>query len=300
VRIPDDFEPGVMLLHRQSLKNPDLRAHMERLAARGWVLVLDFDDSPWLWQDLVDSDFFAFRFAHAVSVSSEPLAGMVRQWNPTVEVLPNAVAYLPRPPVAVPKDPAVIRVFFGALNRSEDWAAVAEGIGQAADELGDRVEFVIVHDRAVHDALPTAAKSFHPMLPPDRYMAVLAACDVALLPLIDRHSSRMKSDLKLIECCAAGVVPICSPVVYDARPEHREVALFATAPAEWRDALLRLCTDPGELASRRAAGLAYVTRRRMHAQAIAPRLRWYRDLRDRRDALDILRRQRLAAIVTRP
>lgn len=293
IAVPPDWLAGVFVLHRQFLNRPEQDAYLEALIRRGWVIVSDMDDDPHHWRPFVDNDFYAYRAVHAVSVSTEPLAQMTRQWNPHVRVFPNAIFELPDAARAAgPRR----RLFFGALNRGADWAAVAEGVLAAAGELGDTVQFVVVHDQAVFDALPTTvAKEFHPTLTHTQYMRVLASCDIALLPLADTPFNRLKSDLKFIECCAAGAVPICSPVVYAEAPPHRAIGLFATTPQQWRQALVDLCRDGGELARRRALGLEYVRRERMHSQQVEAREVWYRALLAQREMLEAQRQERVGA-----
>lgn len=295
--VPPDWPPGVFVLHRQFMNDARFNAHIEDLVIKGWLIVADMDDDPHHWKEFVETDFRAYRGVHAVTVSTEPLAEMVRQWNPNVEVFSNAILELPEVPEAAARQGKRIRIFFGALNRGLDWAGLSSALTEAAQTLADVAEFVVVHDRAFFDAMPEAiAKEFHPTLPHDQYMAVLATCDVALLPLNDIPFNRLKSDLKFIECCAAGVVPICSPVVYGERAEHREIGVFAASADEWRQSLLRLCKDAAEIGRRRALGLAYVKRERMHCHQVAAREAWYRSLRDQREILEAQRQQRFKAL----
>lgn len=285
-------QPGVFVLHRQFLNHADLQQRVDELARRGWVVVSDMDDDPRHWREFVESDFYAYRGVHAVSVSTEPLAALVRQWNPHVRVFANAMFTLPERPERPAERP--LRVFFGALNRGSDWAQVQEGVLAALTELGPQVQLVVVHDRAVFEALPAELnKEFHPTLSHSRYMQVLAGCDVALLPLNDTPFNRMKSDLKLVECCAAGVVPVCSPVVYGDVAAHAEVAVLARTPQEWQQALLELCRRPQELARRRALGLAYVKNQRMHSQQVTEREMWYRQLLAQQPVLEAQRQARV-------
>lgn len=295
--IPRYFEPGIVVLHRQFLDDPALNAGLDRLIAKGWVIVSEIDDDPHRWPEYAANDFRAFRGVHAVTVSTEPLAATIRSWNPTVQVFPNAMFALPRSSPATPKQGDRLRLFFGALNRGRDWAAIRRGVLAAAATLGDAVEFVVVHDREIYDDLPAQLnKTFHATLPYDRYIAVLATCDVALLPLEDTPFNRQKSDLKFIECCAAGVVPICSPLVYADRAEHHAIGLFATDAGEWRDAIKDLCGSREMIARRRLLGIDYVGSKRMHGQQVAARARFYRDLLARREVLEEERRLRLAAL----
>lgn len=298
--LPSGTQTGVVVLHRQFLNHSDMHRHVDALAQRGWVVVSDMDDDPHHWREFVDSGFYAYRGVHAVSVSTEPLAAMVRQWNPNVQVFGNAMLTLPVRPERLERslDPTQpLRVFFGALNREQDWAQVQDGVLAAAAELGLEVQWVVVHDRKVFDALPAQCnKRFYPTLPHQRYMEVLAGCDVALLPLNDTPFNRMKSDLKLVECCAAGVVPVCSPVVYSDVPVHAEIAMLACTPQQWQQALLDLCRQPQELARRRALGLAYVKNQRMHSQQVGAREAWYRQLLVQQPVLEEQRQARVATM----
>lgn len=296
VDIPGAWPPGVLILHRQFLDSPGFISAIEHRIAKGWVIVSEIDDDPHHWPQYVSSDFRAFRGAHAVTVTTEPLARMIRQWNPHVEILPNAASYLPATSATVPKAGDRVRVFFGALNREKDGDEVVRALSATALDLGDRVEFVVVHDRAVFDALPAGVrKSFSPTLALDAYLALLASCDIALLPLQDTAFNRLKSDLKFVECCAAGVVPICSETVYGAEPRHRDIGIFADTPADWAHALRLLVETPDELARRRAAGGSYVRERRMHADQAAAREQFYRRLLRDRDTLEAQRQARMAA-----
>lgn len=294
VTLPADLVPGVLTLHRNFLTDPGLREYMERLTAKGWVIVSDIDDDPHHWDEYVASDFYAFRAVHAVTTSTPALADMLRRWNPHVQVFPNAAQRLWDCPASTPKQGERLRVFFGAINRGADWASMGEAVAQVATQLQGQLEFVVVHDRAFFDFLPPqAAKVFHPTLPHDQYMSVMATCDIALLPLADTPFNRMKSDLKLVECCASGVVPICSPVVYGDDPLHQGVALFAPQPQDWAHALRMLCNDKAEVQRLRGRGQSYVKGRRMHSQQVADREAYYRRLLAQREQLEAQRKQRI-------
>jgi glycosyltransferase involved in cell wall biosynthesis len=297
VGIPRGKAPGVFILHRQFLHTPAAVEMVEGMIGRGWTVVSEIDDDPHHWDGYVDSDFRAFRGVHAVSVSTEPLARMIRQWNPEVAVFPNQIAVLPEAPATTPKSDGRIRVFFGALNREGDWSAIMDQIQGVVARHPDRLELVVVHDRAFFDQLPsTLRKTFHPTLPHAEYMAVLASCDLALLPLADTPFNRLKSDLKLIECAAAGVVPLCSPVIYDEDPHHRTFAWIVDDVAQWGEGLLQLLSSPKEIERRRRAGLAHVRAQRMHSHHVNAREAWFRDIIARRDALEAGRLERLSTL----
>lgn len=299
VSLPRGAAPGVFILHRQFLNGDALTDTAESMAARGWTLVSDIDDDPHHWPQYVASDFRAFRGVHAVTVSTDALAEMIRPWNPNVAVFPNAVSRLPDIAAATPKGGARMRIFFGALNREGDWADVSRTVADIAASHADRLEWVVVHDQSFFNALPAnVAKTFHPTLAHPAYLQLLASCDLALLPLSDTPFNRLKSDLKLIECASAGVAPICSRIVYADDPAHADFAVFAETPDEWRDALLGLIAFPGEVRRRRDLGRAHVAAHRMHSGDTARREAFYRDIAARRPELEAQRQDRLAKMTS--
>jgi len=287
-------EPGILVLHRHFMADPAFRSAMETLVARGWILVSDIDDDPHQWAGYVESDFYAFRGVHAVTVSTEHLASVIRQFNPNVHVFANAILSLPHKESQAPPN-SKLRIFFGALNRKADWQVIMPGVRQAALELGDRVEFIVVHDKEFFDALPEGlSKTYLPTLGVDQYMKMLASCDVALLPLNDTTFNRCKSDIKLIECAAAGVAVICSKVVYSLERRHLAFSHFATTSQEWRDAILKLACDLPLVHDMVGNALSYVKTNRMHAQQAPHRLEVYKSLIESRPVLESQRRVRLA------
>lgn len=290
-----DFKPGILILHRQFMNDAGFNAKMEQLIKDGWTLVADMDDDPHHWQQFVESDFYAYRAVHAVTVSSQHLANMMGSWNPHVKIFPNAIMSLPYKPLKVIQDQELpIRVFFGALNRKPDWQPIMSAICEAVIQLEGKVEFVVVHDKEFFDALPpTCLKTFHPTLDHANFMEVLSACDVALLPLNDTPFNRCKSDIKLIECAAAGVAVICSKVVYAEDSRHELFAKFADNPQDWRDTLLHLAQNPNDLMQCQNLGLQYVKSHRMHSQQVLERNFYYRGLIENRAQLEADRKYRL-------
>lgn len=294
--IPNDWPLGVLILQRQFLIHPPFIQAIENLISKGWIVIQDMDDDPHHWREFVESDFYAYRAVHAVTVSTQPLAEMIRAWNPEVRVFANAIYQLPVVSPSVPKNGERIRIFFGALNRKRDWQALMPTYRHWAETQGASIEWVVVHDREFFEALPEACrKVFHPTLPQPEYLSVLASCDLALLPLNDTPFNRMKSDLKFIECCAAGVVPLCSRLVYSDTPEHLNIGYFADTADEWLSVLVE-STQAGEILRRRQLGLDYVQTRRMHSGQVTARSEFYRALLADRPRLEQARQLRLAAI----
>jgi 2-polyprenyl-3-methyl-5-hydroxy-6-metoxy-1,4-benzoquinol methylase len=295
--IPADFDAGVLILHRQFVNSRAIADHVERLIAKGWIVVSDMDDDPHHWRGYVESDFIAFRGVHAVTVSTEPMAAMMRQWNPNVAIFRNAIFEIPQLPPKPSYASAKKRLFFGALNRTADWNKIKDGVISALLQMKDKVQFFIVHDQAIFDSLPSEIdKEFHTTLPPSRYLEVLGSCDVALLPLSDTPFNRLKSDIKLMECCAVGTVPIFSPIVYADDPKTGPLGLCVHNEDGWGPAIQHLIDHPDVLENFRAKGQAYVKAERMHSHLLGPRADWLASLKDNRAELERARLDRLGAL----
>ena len=292
-------EPGVMIFQRRYFNDATINKQIDSLIAAGFAVVLDVDDDP-RGHEWVETDYYAFKRVHAVTVSTEALASMARFWNPNVAVFPNAVFQLPEPGTGSPPQRPP-RIFFGALNREADWESMIESLIGAALECTPGIEFVVVHDRAFFDRIPPSiSKVFHPTLSHDEYLDQLKTCDIALLPLADTEFNHMKSDLKLIECAACCVVAVCSPTVYGDNPDHAHFAQIARSPADWGNAIRQLCADPGLRQRMREQGYAYVKGQRMHAYQADERRRYYFALMEQLPALEQQRQQRMQVLKWRP
>jgi hypothetical protein len=297
VAIPGDFQPGVLILCRQFLNIPSLRAHVERLIKAGWVVVTDIDDDPTRWREYGQVDMVAFRGVHAVSVSTEPLAEVIRTFNPNVTVFGNAIFEIPRLPERQPIEERKVRIFFGALNRVNSWDSIKGDVLPVLEELKHEIEFVVVHEREIYDSLPQDLhKQFYPTLGHAQYIEKLSSCDIALLPLMDNQFNRLKSDLKVIECCSVSVVPIYSDVMYPNTVPNGTVGVMVGQGESWGIALRELVRNTAKIAEFSKAGLAWVKAERMHCHAVSEREKWLNMLRSNAERLERERITRLKEI----
>ena len=275
-----------MICQRPILTRPRDVPFVRGLLERGTILVAEFDDHSQHWPEIAAHDHFTFRAAHAVQTSTDPLAALLRQWNPEVAVFPNCVTFLLPSCVgsALPSGETVI--FFGAINRKNDWAPIMPALnGVLAEPTSAGVRVEVVHDRAFFDALATPRKRFTPTCPYGRYLELLRGADIALLPLADTEFNRMKSDLKFIEAAAQGAVVLASPVVYADTVRTGETGLLFADAAEFAEGLRALLADPG-LRHRLADGAyRYVAAERLLAQHYRRRQDWYWRLLADRDRL---------------
>ena len=157
-------------------------------------------------------------------------------------VFPNALVSLPE--VRNFADPGGLTVFFGALNREQDWQPLMGAINAVARAVGERLRFSVVHDRGFFDALETPHKRFTAMCDYDAYMDLLGECEVSLMPLADNGFNRAKSDLKFIEAGACRVASLASDVVYGETIEDGRTGMLFRDAAELQTKLMQLVAMP--------------------------------------------------------
>jgi glycosyltransferase involved in cell wall biosynthesis len=284
----------IFVLHRPALAGEQGRAMVRAFLETGWLVVTEFDDHPDFFQIMQDAEQLSFRGVHAVQTSTPALARVLRDRNPEIAVFPNAMVSLPE--IRNFNDFRSVTLFFGALNREQDWQPLMGAINAVASKAGDRLKFCVVHDQGFFDALETPHKRFTPTCEYDQYMDLLAECEISFMPLDDNGFNRAKSDLKFIEAGACRVAPLASHVVYgDSIEEGRTGLLFKDA-AELHARLLRLVAMPELARDLGDAARDYVAQNRMLAYQVAPRIAWYRSLWARRDALTAALRDRMARV----
>jgi glycosyltransferase involved in cell wall biosynthesis len=246
-------------------------------------VVCEFDDHPDYIPVLMRPDVQNFRAVHAVQTSTAPLAQVLGRDNGEVMVFPNGVARLPD--VVNYADPNRITLFFGGLNRDEDWPALMPALNAVASIAGDRLAFEVVNDRGFFDALETPHKRFTPLCDYATYQDLLSRCEVSLMPLLDTPFNRCKSDLKFLEAAASRVTALASPVVYADTIVDDSTGLMFHSPQDLSQKLMRIIANPQYGRALADAARSYVAGQRMLAYQVAQRVAWYHSLWERRAEL---------------
>lgn len=279
--------PKILVLQRPLL--PSTNAWCVAMAdavRRGWVVVMEIDDHPALiaavgGRKLAPDGWLTYGFTHALQTSTDRLGRAFSKHNPVVKVFPNAVFDLPQLPAA----PAPRRVFYGALSRGKFATRVAASLAPVTEEFPE-VEYVVVGDRAVFDALPTTNKSFHGFLPYEAYLDLMATCAVSLSPVEGRLYEDTKSDAKFLDAAARGVVTLASPTIYAETIVHGRTGLIAQRLKDWAPQLAGALRDETARLAMARQAWEYVRDNRMFAHQAADRSAWYRELWDRREELN--------------
>jgi SAM-dependent methyltransferase len=292
-RPASDGVPRIFVLHRPALIGEHALDTVRALADAGYLTVTEFDDHPDHFRMMRMGGDLSFRGVHALQTSTAAMAEILRQYNPEVAVFPNAVVSLPS--IRNFAAPDVLTLFFGALNREQDWQKLIPAINAIAAQVGERLRFQVVHDRLFFDALQTPHKAFTPTCDYDTYLRLLGGSELSFMPLGDTAFNRAKSDLKFVEAGSCRVATLASSVVYGDSVEDGRTGLLFRDPAEFHAGLLRLVAMPDLARDLGDAARRYVADHRMLAYQVAPRIAWYRSLWARRDALEAARQARIEA-----
>ncbi len=247
---------NAVLLQRKLLTAWDgfwLRRYSKRV-------IYDFDDAV-MYGDVKperDSRLRLSRFgrsaalSHLVIAGNEYLAELARRHSPNVHVVPTGLDVGAYPVNAQPHNDGLVRlVWIGSRNTLE----YLREIRPALEEVGRRFPNVVL--RLICDAfldlesMPVEKRLWSH----DTETADLSAGDIGLAPLPDNRFTRGKCGFKILQCQAAGLPVVASPVGVNAQYVQDGVTGFlASDTAQWVDRLGALIGDPRLRASLGCAG----------------------------------------------
>ncbi len=284
----------VFIWHRPILTLKEGLKHIQSLRKAGYLIITEFDDHHTPWPAIESNKFLNFAGVHAVQTTNDELADLFREFNPHIGVFPNQLNKMPARDLRQVSE--VPNIFFGALNRQDDWKPIMPQINEMLKDVSGDFHFDVVFDQEFFDALETDKKSFTPECEYSEYLEILKKADIALLPLQDTEFNRMKSDLKLVEVAGSGAVAIASPVVYEQTDPEGKFVEFAAAPAQYADKLKMLIEDPEYRFERQLRGRRYVRGNRLLHHNMGARYNWIRELLENKEILDQELGKRLSAL----
>jgi 2-polyprenyl-3-methyl-5-hydroxy-6-metoxy-1,4-benzoquinol methylase len=284
-------EEKVFIWQRGYLQTPDDIPKIRELLRREYLIIAEIDDDPMRWPAHAENQFFSYSACHCVQTSTEPLAEFLRQINPNVKVFQNQLAYLPEKRQYA--GDGEVKIFFGALNREEDWALIMPALNRVLADYGEKVRVRVIYDQQFFEALETPKKELEPFCNYDRYQEILHGCDIGLLPLNPTRFNSMKSDLKFIECAGHGVTVLSSPTVYEESILAGETGLIYRSVDEFEAKLRQLIEDTQWRHQLGANAYEWVKENRLLSQHYQERRDWYLQMRDELPRLNEELRNRL-------
>jgi precorrin-6B methylase 2 len=288
---PLSGEEKVFIWQRTIMQYPGYIPQLKELLQQGYLIVAEIDDNPVRRREYADNNYLSYRGCHCVQTSTEPLAKILRQYNPNVAVFPNQLAYLPPPRIYPAED--TVTIFFGALNREKDWQPIMAGLNRVLVAHKHRIRVKVIHDRRFFESLEIQQKEFEPFCSYERYQEIMYSCDIALLPLVSNPVNETKSDLKFIECAARGVAVLASPTVYEHSIVEGETGLIYRYEKEFETKLNSLISDTSRRREIAANAYEWVRDNRLLCGHYRQRRDWYLQMRDEFPRLNAELRDRL-------
>lgn len=214
--IKDKSIPHILILQRHIPQ--DVKAWKEkmlRVADMGWLVISEWDDHPdklppGIRERFGEAGWLAFSAAHAVQTSTEFLAESLKKYNNNILIFKNSIDC---ESIKI-KDYSKPIVFFGALNRKNDWLQIIDKMNEF-NKKNKYIEYNIVHDKEFFESLCNCKKRYYGTLTRDKYFEVLRNSTHVLMPLEDTFNNQCKSDLKFIEATATNNISIISGVTYE-------------------------------------------------------------------------------------
>lgn len=298
---PREEFPRRMLVRQRQIFGDAWEQQLDIMRKSGSLLVYETDVLPPGWEKEEERGRnLDILGAHVIQVPTEALAEALRPYHPHVAVFPNELGELP--PARDYGGDGPLTIFFGAFRREGDWQDILPVLNEVAGERGDGIRFTVLSDKEFYRALKTGNKKFvgndayygGRVVPYEIYGQELHRADIALLPLGDTETNRVKSDLKFLESAGHGAAVLASPTVYGATVRDGETGYIYRSPEEFREKLLRLLDDGECRRGMARAAYDYVGRERMLSRHYEERLAFYNEMLDRREELDRELEQRMA------
>lgn len=266
-RMPDEWLETADVIVGQRVAQPGAVKRWERLAAGVYghrpMLVFEIDDDLWevdpsnvpAWKffkeggnQLLDNLTKCARLADVCTVSTEPLADVIRKINPNVVVLPNQL------PAAAYRTP------WTEIPFTVGWTGGASHMLDVVECVDGLRQFMRRHSDARFHNIGTEFPHLRAAVPDGQWRATPWQTDidayyrsidftVGIAPLRPSVFNQSKSDLKFLEYAARGVVPVMS----DAGPYSKVVreagcGFLINRPHEWATTLRALYATPSIVA----------------------------------------------------
>ena len=249
-----------------------------RLKAGGARIVYDVDDAVMFASsrhDSPDAPARMKRFEQMCAMSDHVTAGnryladMARKSGTAVTILPTVMEmrkYAPRGPAR--RSGPIVLGWIGGRKSLPFLKAIDPALAMLKAAGVEAVLKVVCNEFPAEGPFPVEKKTW---VEADEG-ADVASFDIGLAPLPDDPWSRGKCATKLLQCMAARVPCVASPVGAHADiVKEGENGFLAAAPEEWAEKLARLARDP-ELRDRQGDAARRTVGEEYSLQAHAPRL----------------------------
>lgn len=206
--------------------------------------ILNFDDN--VWEKYADSPRLRDKYDQLIAEAAGVIAAnaflreKVSKFNSRVIEIPTAVESADYQ-LDVPKRPGLALCWIGTPVTY----FYLERFAYALRAMASKVDFtlVVIARKSLESRRIDGVKQEFLDWSEATEATEIKRCHIGIMPLLDDDFSRGKSAYKLIQCLAAGLPVIASPVGENCRVVNDACGFLADAPSEWSAALEKL-TDP--------------------------------------------------------
>lgn len=219
-------------------------------------------------QEVYDNGIKAIKLSDAVTVSTEPLAEVIRQWNQNVHVLPNSIPRryvneLVYPYKIKPAGEPFVIGWAGGHTHLRDFKTIAANVSTFLKFYPNSrfVFFGTDYSNLLDPSVGSQIRVAPWMNSVDKFRDFLgrAGIDVLLAPLYRSRFNQSKSNLRLIEAAALGIPTIAvnwGP--YSADKNGNQGTLYIDEGVSWTGALSELEGSPMKRLEMSAAGRQWI------------------------------------------
>ena len=245
-------------------------------AIQPWNPLFSFYENP-------DNLSLIFQLANrcdALQVTCMELKRIFSYLNPTCQVFPNQIAFVP--PENRKSNPWNIVIGWGGSHgHLEDMAEIADDfMAWLMSKPGLTMHLMCSESvYRLFDAVPSDKKSYRPPGSLEDYFHFLSGIDIGIAPMKDTPFNRCRSDVKFLEYAVSNV----APVLRDLEP-YRESAKHGKTGFLYRDSnhlidiLDCLVSDPALISQIAKAARGYVLKNRLQLMHGKKRVQFYREL----------------------
>lgn len=219
----NDFIKDCDILVMQRQCKDKVSSFVDLLRLSGKKVVYELDDN--IWQIPNDNSHKVFwkpatlkivedilKRCNGVTVSTEPLANVVRKFNQNVVVLPNSIEFSKWMDEPVKRYDDKIRIgWAGGHQHKGDLTICLHALKEIAEKYKDKVQVVFMG--MMPDEFIGIAEHY-PFVEYQLYMDNLKNLnfDIGVLPLVDNAFNVCKSNVKWIDYAACHIASVASPV----------------------------------------------------------------------------------------
>ncbi len=153
-------EEKVFIIQRMIMNYPKDLNLLKNLLNQDYLIVAEIDDDPLRRPEYEQNNFLSYRGCHCVQTTNQLMKDFLIQYNSNVAIFPNQIAKLP--PQRIYEESKEIKLFFGALNRQNDWAEIMPSLNKILKENEEKIRVKVIHDQVFFQTLETRNKEFTP------------------------------------------------------------------------------------------------------------------------------------------